>query len=145
MTFKMKSMNCLRSQRGLSSIAWLAIISAAGFIGLCAFKVGPQYFDNMYITSTLKDLPELIQDEGDVSKVSKDDISSFISNRFTINNIRNISKKEIDIKISKDKFIVDINYERRIPLFYNVDVVVAFKNQFDSSRPTECCTPLDDE
>ncbi len=89
----------------------------------------------------LKSLTELENPEGGFEGVSNSDIKKQLSNFNMVNNVRNPEANDIKIERLKNKFLVNLNYERRVPLFYNIEVVVTFRNQFDSSRPHDCCTP----
>ncbi|MEX1033329.1 MAG: DUF4845 domain-containing protein [Cellvibrionaceae bacterium] len=134
-------MNTRRSQQGLSSIGWLLVILVAGFFLTCAFKLVPAYADNMYIKDGLKSLSEFENTDRGYAGMSNSDIRSHLSNYFYINNVRSEATKSIDIERKRDKVLVNINYETRVPLFYNIEVVMTFNNQFDSNRPAACCKP----
>lgn len=130
-------MKTLKRQRGLSSLGWLFVISVAGFALLCGFKLGPVYLDNNFVRGALQSLAK----EGEVGSMSNGEIRSKLSKLFTINNIRGDVTKKVKVERKKDRVLVSINYEERIPLIYNIDVVLTFENQLDSSRPGECCSP----
>lgn len=130
-----------RRQKGFSPIGWLLVILVGGFFLLVAFKVTPPYFDNMYIADALRTLPELGGGEYGYDNVTKTQVTSHLQKYFAVNNVRGEVVKNIEVTRDKRNLIVDINYEVRVPFAYNVDVVMTFKNQFDSSRPDECCKP----
>ncbi|MGI1677359.1 MAG: DUF4845 domain-containing protein [Cellvibrionaceae bacterium] len=134
-------MKSLKRQRGISSLGWLAILMASGFFLMCGFKVIPLYADNIYMKNSLKSLSQLENPEGGFEGVTNGEIKAQLNNFNMVNNIRNPEANNIKIERFKNKFLVNLNYERRVPLFYNIEVVTTFKNQFDSSRPHECCTP----
>ena len=64
---------------------------------------------------------------------------------YTINNVRSEGASNIKIERTPKKTQVNIDYEVRVPLVYNIDVVMSFNNQLDSSRPDDCCTPKSDK
>lgn len=134
-------MKTRHSQRGLSSIAWLLILLVAGFFLTCAFKLGPAYADNIYIREALKSLSEFEKTDRGYAGMSNSDVRRHLSNYFQVNNIRNIKTADVEIDRKADKTLINIDYEVRVPLFYNIDVVMIFKNQFDTNRPAECCNP----
>lgn len=134
-------MKTRHSQRGLSSIAWLLIILVAGFFLTCAFKMVPVYADNVFIKDGLKSLTEFEDTERGYGGMSNSDIKTHLASYFNINNVRSEAIKNIDIDRRSDKILVNINYDVRVPLFYNIDIGMAFRNQFDSNRPAECCAP----
>lgn len=134
-------MKTRHSQRGLSSIAWLLVILVAGFFLTCAFKLVPAYADNIYIQDGLKSLSDFEKTDRGYAGMSNGDIKTHLSSYFSINNVRNEAIKNIDVERKSDKILVNINYDVRVPMFYNIDVVMSFTNQFDSNRPAECCKP----
>ena len=134
-------MRTLKKQQGLSSIAWLAIILCVAFFGVSAFKIVPKYMDNWYIVNALKSLEQLTETGEDPSLITKSEIRGHLSNQFIVNNVRGNEISFVEVDVQRDKFIVDLNYEARVPLIYSIDVVVKFENQFDSSRPNDCCKP----
>ena len=131
-------------QRGISSLGWLTIILVIGFFTIVLFKLIPVYADNYYIVAGLKSLNELESPEGGFEGVSNSDIQRHMSNFFTVNNVRGDVTKALEIERLKNKFIVKMNYEKRVAVFDNpilkkLDVVVTFNNEFDSTRPLDCC------
>ncbi len=128
----------LKKQSGLSTLGWLMAIAVFGFVLMCGFKMGPVYLDNGFVVGALKSLAD---SESDLNQLSNSAIRKKLNSMFMINNIRGDVTKQVKIVREKNRVLVNINYEKRVPLFYNVDVVMTFNNQLDSSRPGECCTP----
>ncbi len=131
-------MNNLHYQRGMSSLAWLLVLMTGGFALLCAFKIIPLYAENRYISQALiflseKDVP--------LEDMSTGEIKKAMNNFYTINNVRSEGSRNIKVERTRKAVLVSVNYETRVPLVSNIDVVVSFENQLDSSRPGECCKP----
>ena len=129
-------------QQGLSALGWLLVIMVAGFALLCAFRVAPPYFDNIYVKDALKSLIELENPSTGFDNVTNEAIKKHLGNYFLINNVRGEATRAIEIERTRRKFLVNINYEVRVPLIYNIDVVMTFANQFDSAQPEACCKPI---
>ncbi len=109
-----------------------------GFALLCAFKIIPLYAENRYISQALiflseKDVP--------LEDMSTGEIKKAMNNFYTINNVRSEGSRNIKVERTRKAVLVSVNYETRVPLVSNIDVVVSFENQLDSSRPGECCKP----
>lgn len=130
----------LPKQAGLGLIQWLFVLAAAGFFLLFAFRVVPLYAENRYVVSGLKSL----QDGGNLlTDMTDAEIKKKLANFYMINNVRSEGPtKNLDIDRSNNKIIVMVDYETRVNLFYNIDLVLFFENHLDSSRVNMCCRPF---
>ena len=115
-------------QKGITTLGLLFGIIIFAFVLTVAAKLGPLYLDNMFVRETI----ESLQNEK-YSDMTDREIVRFIQNSFDINNIRDLSTKDMKIERQKHKLLVTLDYEKRIHLMGNVDVVVMFENHFDSS------------
>lgn len=129
-------MKTLGSQRGMSTSSLILVIGLAGFFLTLLFKMGPAYLDNMGVRSAMK---SMVTNYPDIHELDKERIQSHLSNFFTINNVRNHNTKDIKIIRTAERTLLNHEYERRIHLFLNVDVVMSFRNQLDSSNVDACC------
>lgn len=125
-------------QQGMSATGWLIVLLVAGFTLTCLFRMVPAYVDNRYIQQGLMSLAE----EGQrIEELSPEEIRRRIGRFFQMNNVRSQSEKSVEVERRQDNTVVTMNYEVRVPIIYNIDVVMTFNNEWDSSRPHECCTP----
>lgn len=132
----------LGRQAGFSLVQWLLVIVVAGFLLLFAFRVVPLYAENQYVVSALKSL----NDSGRrLTDMSDSDIRKHLANFYMINNVSSEGPtKNIKVDRSSDKLVVTIDYESRVNLFHNIDLVLSFQNHLDSSRPDFCCRPFNE-
>ena len=117
-------------QAGATMWGWLALIVMIGFIAMIAFKVVPLYFDHSIIRSTIQE----VVDNSEFSDMSNKSITRAISNRMTVNNIRNIDAKSFQTKLDKRgrKYIL-IRYDRKVHIMSNASALVEFDEEI---RPT---------
>ncbi|WP_096087263.1 DUF4845 domain-containing protein [Agaribacterium haliotis] len=132
----------LTRQRGMSTSGLILTIGVVGFFLTLLFKMGPSYLDNMGVRSAMK---SMLNNNPNIADMSKDKIYSQLSSYFTINGVRDVNPKDMVIVRRKDRTLINHEYEVRVPVFYNVDVVMSFKNQIDSSNADACCTYLIDD
>ena len=130
-------MRLAKTQMGMSTFGWLAVLVGGGFVLLCVFRMVPAYLDDRYIQEALSSLG----DEAQLEDMSNSDIRKKLSNFFMVNNIRSQSVKSVEIERKRDYIQVSMNYEVRVPIVYNVSAVMSFNNVWDSRRPYECCKP----
>ncbi len=129
-------MKLAHTQKGMSSIGWLLVLLVLGFTLLCLFRMVPAYVDDRFIQEALKSLTE---DVNKVDEMSNEEIRKKVGHFFVMNNIRSQSPKIIEIERTRDAVLVSANYEVRVPIIYNVDVVMTFNNVWDSQHPLDCC------
>jgi len=127
-------------QTGMTSTGFLALALLAFFIIYTAFKLVPAYAENRYIVSALKSVAE---NNDDLTQMTSRDIEGKLRKFYTINNVRSEGSRNIEIDRRANKVVIDINYEERIDFLLNIDLLLSFNNQLDSSQPERCCKPLD--
>lgn len=130
----------IKGQRGLGMLQWALVIAVAGFFLLFAFKIVPLYAENRYVESALRSLSnggEKVADMTDAEIIKK------LGNFYMINNVRSEGPtKSIKVDRRKEDLVITVDYETRVPFFYNIDLVLSFKNHLDSARPDQCCKPV---
>ncbi len=135
-------MKAFRSQLGMTYLGMLVVLMSVGGVLWVGFKIVPPYFNNTYVVAALSSLAEFENTDEGLEGVTNGDIRRKLENFFIVNNIRDLSVNDIEIDRQRNKFLVNINYEVRQQFIENIDIVISFKNQFDSSRPHECCDPV---
>ncbi len=132
-------METAKLQRGLSMPVLILILALVGFFLMVAFKVVPVYVENRYIVAALNTLGE---DAQQLPSMTTREIKSKLQRIYTVNNIRSEGSKQIEVDKQSDKVLVRVAYETRVPLFLNIDLVMSFENELDSSQPDRCCDPI---
>jgi hypothetical protein len=137
---KTVQLKTLKQQRGLGMLQWALVIAIVGFFLLFAFKVVPLYAENRYVESALR---SLVSGGDKVEEMSDAEITKKLNNFYMINNVRSEGPtKNIKIEREAEKAVVTVDYETRVPLMYNIDLVLSFKNHLDSTNPSQCCKPV---
>ncbi|HAD10449.1 MAG TPA: DUF4845 domain-containing protein [Porticoccaceae bacterium] len=117
-----------RKQRGLSALGFLIVLAIGGFFLTALFKVGPMYLDNYFVQGAMNTLAD-----EKVHEMTDARIRRKIGDSFTINNVRDVDVKKVQIVREKTRTLVKLDYEKRVNFLGNLDVVVAFNNVYDSS------------
>lgn len=115
-------------QQGLSALGLLIILAIGGFFLTIATRVGPLFLDNSFVNAALQSL-----ENESVHTLTDRQIRRKLSDYFTVNNVRDVSVKDLVIERKKTATTVRLDYERRINFLANVDVVVVFENVYDTS------------
>ncbi len=112
-------------QQGWSLTGLLIVLLVGGFFISVAFKLAPAYADHHTLKSIMEDT---IEDRALISE-RKHDIESSIIKRMRINNMR-LAKDFMTIDKDKGTVTISVDYEVRTPLFFNVDAVMSFKEEY---------------
>lgn len=116
------------SQRGMTTTSALFALFIFGFFLTIAFRLGPHYLDNRIIQSAIDQVGQ-----SDISGKSNSQIRRKIADFFTINNIRDVDIRKVIIDRSDSGIRISLNYEKRIEMFGNIDVVLKFSNSYDAA------------
>ncbi len=111
-------------------MAVFAIMSVVFFLALAAFKVGPHYMEYM----TVKNIATDLSHNDELMKGTKSKVVKHINQAYNTNNLWDLKAKDtIDLQKDSNKgFVVTVNYEKRINLIYNIDVVTVFNKSVNS-------------
>ncbi len=117
-------------QKGMSVLSMLvAVVVVAGGM-LLVIKIAPLYIDDMTIGGAVNAMRE----EPGVYYWKKEDIKKYLATKMAADYSRDLASDEI--AISKDSRVmkVDINYEARVPIVYNLDVVAKFSHHLEAAK-----------
>jgi len=120
----------IKKQSGLSMWGIMGLLVLLTANGLMALKIGPVYMDNMSVQKVLESFKEPLKKE----RIPKRKIKKTITRKLLINNIRDLSEDKITITQNSEKTKIEIKYEVRRNLFYNLDIVVKFDNILEVRR-----------
>jgi len=122
----------INSQQGVTTRSALFTLFIVGFILTVAFKLGPHYLDNRIIQGAIDQVGQ-----SDINGKSNSQIRRKIADFFTINNIRNIDVRKVVIVRDDSGTQISLDYEKRIEMFGNVDVVLKFSNKYEAADNIE--------
>lgn len=123
-------------QQGMSTLGWAAVLGIITVIVTCSVKMIPAYVENMYIVDAMK---FLVDNEGDLTALDKGQIRSQLNKYMVINSVSKEASDGIKIKRYDRRLLVNSDYEIRVPIALNIDVVMSFRNQLDTENPDLCC------
>ena len=112
----------LKAQRGVSKTGILLIAVLLGLFFTVGLKVGPIYVDHNLITGLCQDLI----DNGEANNMTIAEVRNRVSNTLRINNVIDFDLNSIRMRKESDEAIISIAYEKRVPLFANLDIVAVF-------------------
>lgn len=115
-------------QRGVGFAGWLIIIFFVGGALSVGTKLFPIYVDN----NTLEGLLDKMSEESNMSLKSKSEIYKVLENRLKLNNVRDFPIQDnLDVVRTKDGTSLVLDYEQRVPVGGNIDLLVSFKKEVE--------------
>ncbi|MCU7802612.1 MAG: DUF4845 domain-containing protein [Candidatus Thiodiazotropha sp. (ex Lucinoma borealis)] len=115
-------MRTLQKQRGLTFISWLIILIVAGFLAMVGIKITPVYLDHFAVKTVM----ESVKNEPFSARKSVRELRKMILNRLNINSIGHVTKDHLSIKRAGGMTTINIAYEERRPVAYNISLVMTF-------------------
>lgn len=126
----MKKM-CVNPGRQAGASLWgtMLLVGLIGLVLTVALKIAPAYLSNNVVVNAMNgviannDIRTM-----DIAEIRNDVMRTVRTNRIDFN--------PADIKVVRENNIeyIDINYETRVDIMYNVDAVVSFENRFNKFK-----------
>ena len=121
-------MKSLRQQKGLGFAGWMIMLMALGSVISIGIKVAPLYSQH----NTMSNLLDKMALEDGLAGLSQRTIKEKIQKRFKLNNIRDFDiDGNIEVKFTKNDTRVIMDYETRVPLVHNLDLIAAFNKEIE--------------
>ena len=125
----LSSVRSVKRQAGASFFTIIFLLVIVGMVLLSALKIAPAYMDNNVVVNAM----EGIINNNDFSSMSLSDIRSDLQRTLVTNSIRDFDLGSVVLTREGNNSYIDINYESRSHLFYNIEIVVVFENRFDKN------------
>ncbi len=112
------------AQRGISVIGALVVISVVAMIAMFGMSAVPMYLNHMTVLEIANDVAA----EEDLQNKPIRLVKNSISQRFRTNSLWDLDPEEV-IKVHREQgrgLVLEVNYEVRRPLFYNMELVARF-------------------
>lgn len=114
-------------QRGFSKFGLLMTLVVLVTGLTFGLKVLPIYIDHNFVRGQAESLVE----SGRAATMTQAEIRIEVGNSLRVNNIREFDLNSITSTRNNGAAVISIVYERRVPLFSNLDVVVSFDDRIE--------------
>ncbi|MFO1258750.1 MAG: DUF4845 domain-containing protein [Gammaproteobacteria bacterium] len=115
-------MDTMNTQRGVTLIGWLIIISFFMMVGIGVMRLYPIYYDHMSVKMSLKKLAQ----DSSLKDASEKQIREILQRHFTVNNVESVTPEALEIIKKGGVMTLQMKYEARAPFIYNIDLIVRF-------------------
>ncbi len=122
-----KSYQVHGKQRGASFFGTILLLILLAVFLLGGLRIAPAYIDNNVIVNAMNSMAS----NNDLADMSLNEIRENLQRSLSTNGIRNFDSQSVQLTRDGRNEYIDINYETRFPLIYNIEVVVTFENRFE--------------
>ncbi len=116
-------MHTIRMQRGMSTLGMMTVVLLIVFAAVTAMKLWSPYYDDLAVKTAV----ENISKEESTKTMSPKEVLDTLNKRLQVNQVT-LSKDDVVIKKEDGLIKIDVIYERRIPMYGNVDAMVKFNH-----------------
>jgi len=114
-------------QRGFSKFGLLMMLVLLVSGLTFGLKILPVYLDHNFVKGVAE---ELIAD-GRAANLTQGEIREEIANGLRVNNVRDFNLNSVTLERENAEPVLVIEYERRVPLVANIDVVISFDDRIE--------------
>jgi hypothetical protein len=123
----------MRRQRGIGFAGVLVLLIAIVFVAIIGMKLVPAYIEYF----TIKKAVTAITQSGELRAATVADVRRSFSRRADVDDITAITANDLEVTKDGSEIVVAFAYQKKIPLFYNISVLIDFAG---SSKPTSTKT-----
>ncbi len=125
--FESKSFKKVSTQKGWTLWSMIFVIGVIVLFTYIGIQLVPVYTTNGNITKAM----QLSLDNLSANKVSRAAIIKTIDAQLYLDGTHELLdyKKDLEVKRTPRELVINVNYERSVPLFYNLSLVATFENQ----------------
>jgi polyhydroxyalkanoate synthesis regulator protein len=120
-------MKSLKRQRGLSLLGVGLLVFLIVFFGLLIVKMSGTYMDHF----TINQMIQTSLEGQSASRFSQSDFQDRLKKNMEINQISINLKEAMKINTRQSPATIVLDYEKRVHLFANVDVVMTFYEEYE--------------
>ncbi len=113
----------MRTQRGIGFFGVLVLLIAIVFVAIVGMKVAPAYIEYFSIKKAVTGMVE----SGELRNATVADVRKAFDRRAIVDEIRSIQGSDLEITKEGSEIVLAFAYEKRIPLFYNISVLIDFQ------------------
>ena len=119
-----------RTQSGITLVGFILVLAVVGIFVFLGMKVIPMYSEYYSVKSALKGLAE----QDGIADQDPAKIQDEFFRRLYISYSENVKPEHVKIKRIDNGWQMDVNYEVRKPMIYNLDVIGKFSATQDLTK-----------
>lgn len=115
-------------QQGLGFAGVLVLLVGIIFVAIIGMKLVPAYIEYYTIKKAVTSMTQ----SGELRGASGADVRRAFDRRTAVDDISSVRPEDLEITKEGNEIVISFAYEKRIPLFYNISVLIDFAG---SSQP----------
>ena len=119
----------MKRQRGMGFAGVLVILVGIIFLAIIGMKMVPAYLEYFAIKKAVA----AITQGGQLRNATVADVRKAFELRQAVDDFTSVGPKDLEITKDGNEIVIAFAYEKRIPLFYNISLLIDFAG---SSKPT---------
>lgn len=120
-----------RKQRGITLIGFIVILGVVGFFAYIILKLFPVYSEYYGVMQAMK----AVQAEPGIAGKTPDMIRASLDRKLYISYVTSVKPNNVRITRTGGGYLLNVKYEVRGNLVYNLDFVAVFDKTVDLARP----------
>jgi hypothetical protein len=81
--------------------------------------------------SIISSVAESMLESGRTDSMTQAEVRREFANSLRVNNIRDFDTSAVNSSRANNKSEITLMYEKRVPLFYNIDAIISFNDKFE--------------
>lgn len=118
-------------ERGLTLIGFLMVLTILGLFAFVVMRLFPVYSEYYSVVSSLRAL----QNEPGIVQKTPEQVRDLLDRKFYISYVKTPRANNIKVTRRGNEYVVQVKYEVRGPLAYNLDYIASFDKTVSLSRP----------
>jgi len=120
-----------RRQRGMSYPQLAMLLLIGGAIVYTGIRLVPIYMESYSVDTSLQGAREAAQSDPEVPTPGR--LRTLVQRRLSVNEAHELTK-DLEVYEERNALVMEIAYERRVPWFANIDLVVSFEKRAEVKR-----------
>jgi hypothetical protein len=119
-----------RRQRGMSAIGILIVLILVVFAALIGMRVTPAYLEYFAIKKAIASIKE----SGELRDGTPASVRKAFERHQAIDDFQSVAPQDLEIVKEGGEMVVSFGYEKRVPLFYNISLLIDFSGSTQPGR-----------
>ncbi len=111
-----------KPQAGITLIGFLLILMVAGFFAFLVMRLFPVYSEYYSVVQAMK----AVAAEPGIASKTPEQVKEALDRRFNISYVETPKRNNVRVTRQGGNYILNVRYERRGPLLYNLEFIATF-------------------